>query len=222
MQRSEILVVFKRLLFVAAATVVLILAALPLRAEPTDDEKQALHLAEQSFKDGAFDLCNDRVAALLKKYPKTELAAEAEVLQARALYQLGRSDAALASLNLSPDQIPENLRADTLFWQAESLLDLGKWPEAEQKYRALLALKDTADRVDAANLGLAWALFKQGKEADALPLIQALIKNKGGDTAGQQAQLLLAKILLAKKQFKEAITAFGALLAANPEKGVAI
>jgi tetratricopeptide (TPR) repeat protein len=197
------------------------LVALPLPAEPTDDEKNALHSAEQSFKDGAFDLCNDRVAALLKNYPKTELAAEAEILQARALYQLGRSDAALAALNLPPDQVPVNLRADTLFWQAESLLDLGKWPDAEQKYRALLALPDTADRVDAANLGLAWALFKQGRETDALPLIQALIKNKGGTTAGQQAQLLLAKIELAQKQFKDAITGLEALLAAQPEKGVA-
>src|ERR1039458_536853 len=203
-----------------AATALLTLTLHPLRAEPTDDEKKALHTAEQSFKDGAFDLCNDRVAALLKKYPKTELAAEAEVLQARALYQLGRSDAALAALNLPPDQVPENLRADTLFWQAESLLDLGKWPEAEQKYRALLALKDTADRVDAANLGLAWALFKQGKEADAMPLIQALIKDKGGTPAGQQAQLLLAKVELAQKQFKEAITVLEALLAAQPEKGI--
>jgi TolA-binding protein len=199
----------------------LMLALLPLRAEPSDDEKKALHTAEQSFKDGAFDLCNDRIAALLKKYPKTELAAEAEILQARALYQLGRSDAALAALNLPPDQVPENLRADTLFWQAESLLDLGKWPEAEQKYRALLALKDTADRMDAANLGLAWALFKQGKEADALPLIQTLIQTKGGTPAGQQAQLLLAKVELVKKQFKEAIAGLEALLAAQPEKGVA-
>lgn len=199
----------------------LILALFPLRAEPADDEKKALKTAEQSFKDGAFDLCNNRVAALLKKYPKTELAAEAELLQARALYQLGRGDAALAALNLSPDQVPENLRADTLFWQAESLLDLGKWPEAEQKYRALLALKDTADRMDAANLGLAWALFKQGREADALPLIQALIKDKGGTPAGLRAQLLLAKVELVKKQFKEAIAGLEALLAAQPEKGLA-
>jgi len=193
----------------------------PLRAEPTDDEKKALQTAEQAFKDGAFDLCNARIAALLKKYPKTELAAEAEVLQARALYQLGRSDAALAALNLPPDQVPENLRADTFFWQAESLLDLGKWPEAEQKYRALLALKDIGDRVDAANLGLSWALFKEGREADALPLIQALITNKGATPAGQQAQLLLAKVELAKKQFKEAISGLEALLATQPEKRVA-
>jgi TolA-binding protein len=205
----------------AATVACLTLVFLPLRADPTDDEKKSLKAIEQSFKDGAFDLTDDRVTALLKKYPKSELAPEAELLQARALYQLGRSDAANAALNIPIDQVPENLRADTLFWQAESLLDLDKWPDAEQKYRALLALKDTAGHTDAANLGLAWALFKQGKEADALPLIQELIKDKPQTPAGWQAQLLLAKIQLAKNQLKEAIAALEALLAAKPPPDLA-
>src|ERR1700683_4413182 len=211
---------FEKVTFVTAILLACLVLS-SLRAEPSDDEKKALHSAEQSFKDGAFNLCNDRIAALLKKYPKSELAAEAELLQARALYQLGRSDAAVAALNLPLDQVPEDLRPDTLFWQGESLLDLGKWPGAQQKYRALLALKNSDERIDAANLDLAWALFQQGKEAEALPLIQALIKNKGGTTAGQHAQLLLAKINLAQKQFKEAIAGLEALQAAQPEKGVA-
>src|ERR1700677_4461347 len=185
-----------------------------LRAEPSDDEKKSLQAAEQSYKDGAFDLCNDRVAALLKNYPKSELAAQAEVLQAQALYQLGRSDTALTALNLPIDQVPHALQADTL-------LDLGRWTDAEQKYRALLALKDLAGHGDDATLGLAWALFKQGKEADALPLIQGLISSRGNAPAGQQAALLLAKIDLAKSQYKDAIAAFNALLAAQPSKELA-
>ena len=212
---------FEKFRIAIVVTGAVAIVAIPLRAEPSDDEKKALDTAEQSFKDGAFDLCNSRIASLLKKYPKSELAAQAEVLQARALYQLGRSDAALITLNIPISQVSDALEADIFFWQAESLLDLGKWPEAEQKYRALLGLKTMNDHLDAANLGLAWALFKQGKEADALPLIQALIKDKGGTTSGQQAQLLLAKVELAKKQFKEAIAGFEALLGAKPEKGVA-
>jgi len=194
---------------------------LPLRAEPTDDEKKALHIAEQSYKEGAFDLCNDRITALLKKYPKTELAAQAELLQAHALYQLGRSDAALAAMNLPVSQIPAPLLAETLFWQAETLLDLEKWPDAEQKYRAVLALKDPGDHADAASLGLAWALFKQGKEPEALSLIQELIKEKDKGPASRQAQLLLAKIQLAKNQLPEAIAGLQALLAAQPETELA-
>ncbi len=150
----------------------------PLQAAPTDDEQKMLRSAEQSYKDGAFDLCDSRVTALLKKYPKTELLPQAELLQARALYQLGRSDAALAALNLPIEQVPENLRPDTLFWQAESLLDLNNWAAAEQKYRALLALKDTGGHGDEANVGLALALFKQGKEAEAMPLILGLVKDQ--------------------------------------------
>ena len=212
----------RRYVLPLALTALLSPTVLSLHAEPSDDEQKALKSAEQSYRDGAFDLCSNRVAALLKRYPKSELTAQAELIQAQALYQLGRSDAALAALSLPLDQVPENLRAETLFWQAESLLDLGRWPEAEQKFRALLGTKDVGDRVDAANLGLAWALFKEGREADAQPLIQALIKNKSGSPAGQQAQLLLAKIELAKGQFKEAIDGLETLLATNPGKGIAV
>jgi tetratricopeptide (TPR) repeat protein len=192
-----------------------------LRADPGDDEVKAFNAAEQSLKEGAFDLANSRVAALLKKFPKTELAPQAEIVQARALYQLGRSDAALAALNLPADQLPDKLRGDYLFWQAEALQDLARWPEAEQKYRAFLVSKDIGDRADDASLGLAWALFKQGKEAEAQPIIEGLIKSKGGSTAGQNAQLFQAKIDIAKKQFKDAIAGLEALLGASPAKGIA-
>jgi len=200
--------------------IVLTLAFLPLHADPTGDEKKALHAAEQSYQEGAFDLTNSQIAALLKKYPKSELLPQAELLQAQALYQLGRSDAGLAALNLPIEQVPEDLRSDTLFWQAESLLDLGRWAEAEQKYRALLLLKNAPERNDAANLGLAWALFKQGREPDAMPVIQSLIRASPNSPASQEAQLLLAKIELAKNQSKDAIAGLEALLATRPQAGL--
>jgi tetratricopeptide (TPR) repeat protein len=192
-----------------------------LHAEPSDDEQRQFKAAEQAFKEGAFDLTDSRVAALLKKYPHSELAPQADLLQAQALYQLGRSDAALAALGLSAGQMPPDLWAATLFWQAEALLDLGKWPEAEQKLRALLALKNVGPYEDTANLGLAWALFNQGKEAAASPLVQALIRDKGTSAAGQQAQLLVAKVDLTKKDFKGAIAGLRALLGSSPAKGIA-
>jgi outer membrane protein assembly factor BamD (BamD/ComL family) len=194
-------------------------ALFPLHADPSDDESRSLKAAEQSLKEGAFDLANDRAAALLKKFPKSELAPQAELIEAQALYQLGRSDAVLAALNLPAAQMKPREWADTVYWQAEALLDLGRWAEAEQKFRALLALKDDNDHADQAQLGLAWALFKQGKEGDALALIDGLIKNRGGAT-GQFAQLLQAKIELSNRQFKEAIASLNALLANSPEKQV--
>jgi tetratricopeptide (TPR) repeat protein len=192
-----------------------------LHADPTGDEKSSLQAAERFYQEGAFDLASDRVAALLKKYPKTELLAAAELVQAQALYQLGRSDDAYAALTLPVDQVPEDLRSDTVFWQAEALLDLGRWNEAEQKYRALLGLKNTPERNDAANLGLAWALFKEGRQADAMPLIQALTKESPNGPAGQQAQLLLAKIQMAQGQLPQAIASLEALLATKPAPGLA-
>jgi tetratricopeptide (TPR) repeat protein len=208
---------FRKFVFAIATGFLL---ALPLRAEPSDDETKALAAAQQFYDEGAFDLCNQRVAALLKKYPKTELLASAELLQARALYQIGRDDGALNALTLPIDQVPANLQADTLYWQGEALLDAGRWADAEQKFRALLALKDSAGHADDANLGLAWAIFKQDREAEAMPLILGLMKDHPNSPAGQQAQLLLAKIDLAKGQFKEAITALQNLFTAQPSAGL--
>jgi tetratricopeptide (TPR) repeat protein len=190
---------------------------LPLRAQPSDDENKALAAAQQAFHDGAFDVVNDRVAALERKYPKSELLPQAELLQAQALYQLGRDDAAVAAFTVPIGQVPAPLQADTLFWQSEALLDEQKWPEAEAKFKTLLALRDLAGHAGDADLGLAWAVFKQGREAEAMPIIQNLIADKKNPVPAQHAQLLLAKLELAKNQFPGAIATLQALAASNPE-----
>src|ERR1700761_3962543 len=102
-------------------------ALFPLHADPSDDEARSLKAAQQSLKEGAFDLADQRAAALLKKYPKSELAPQAELIEAQALYQLGRSDAVLAALNLTAGSMKPREWADTVYWQAEALLDLGRW-----------------------------------------------------------------------------------------------
>ncbi len=206
---------------VRALPAVFCCAVLAARADAPDDEQKAFKAAQQFYKEGAFELADDRLAALLKKDPKSELLPQAELLEAQALYQLGKSDAAFAAFTLPLEQVPENLRSDTAFWQAEALLDQGRWPEAEQKYRALLALKNAPARADAGDLGLAWALFKEGNENDAMTLIQGLIKENPNGAAAQQAQLLLAKIALAQGQSTQAITELEALLATKPEPSVA-
>jgi tetratricopeptide (TPR) repeat protein len=212
--------ILRRTIPALAAAGLLSAVHLPLQADPSDDEERSLEAAQQSLKEGAFDLASDRAAALLKKYPKSELAPQAELVEAQALYQLGRSDAVLAALNLSAGQMKPREWADTVYWQAEALLDLGRWVEAEQKFRALMALKEDNSHGDEAQLGLAWALFKQGKEADALALIGGLIKNRGGSATGQYAQLLEAKIELSNRQFKEAIASLNSLISASPERAV--
>jgi tetratricopeptide (TPR) repeat protein len=204
----------------ALSLVLAAFAALPLRAEPTDDEKKALADAQQSYRDGAFDLVNDHVAALLRKFPKSELAPQAELLQAQALYQLGRDDAAVAAFTLPIEQVPAPLQADTVFWQAEALLDEEKWPEAEAKFRALLAMKDLAGHAGDADLGLAWAVFEQNREAEAMPIIQNLAADKQNLVPAQHAQLLLAKIQIAKGQYPAAIATLQALAAAKPDAGL--
>jgi tetratricopeptide (TPR) repeat protein len=199
-----------------AAALLALLAFVPLRAEPTADEQKVLATAQQSYHDGAFNVVNDRIAAFIKKYPKSELLPQAEILQAQALYQLGRDDAAAAAFTLPIDQVPGPLQADTLYWQAQALLDAQKWPQAEAKFRALLALRDLGGHAGDGDLGLAWAVFKQGREAEAIPIIEGLFQDRKHPGPAQQAELMLAKVQLAKSQFPQAIASLQALAATKP------
>jgi TolA-binding protein len=198
----------------AAVAIAGVLPAVALRAAPTDDEKKQMDGVRQAYAEGAFAVADKRATALLKAFPKSELTAQAQLVQAQALYQLGRDDAALAALALPPDQVAPDLRPDYLYWQGEAALDAGNWTLAEQKYRAVLALKG-AD-TDQASLGLAWALFKQGRQTEAQPLLDVLAKSPGDPAISLEARLIEAKIALAQPDIPGATAALESLRAASP------
>ncbi|MFN8526182.1 MAG: AAA family ATPase [Chloroflexota bacterium] len=104
------------------------------------------------------------------------------------------------ALALSPDNVP--LRQHL----AQSLLSLGRSPEAEVEYRAALALTPGST---ALQLGLATAFFQQGKSNEAFVIVEELTR---GSSALPSALLLHARLLLstgdsdrAKLQYRRAI-----------------
>jgi SpoVK/Ycf46/Vps4 family AAA+-type ATPase len=106
------------------------------------------------------------------------------------------------ALRVSPDNVP--LRQHL----AETLLNLGRLDEAEQEYRQALA---AAGDNDALKVGLADVFSQQGKNSQALVIVEALLKQK---QAPPRAYLLHARLLLrageverAVRQYREAIDA---------------
>ena len=88
------------------------------------------------------------------------------------------------ALKASPDNVP--LRQHL----ADTLLAGGRAPEAEAEYRQALALAPDERRL---KIGLAGAFYAQGKYAEALVLLEALM---GGAEAPPRAYLLHARLLL--------------------------
>jgi AAA+ superfamily predicted ATPase len=104
------------------------------------------------------------------------------------------------ALRLSPDNIP--LRQHL----ADTLVSLGRLDEAELEYRQALAQAPENARL---KIGLANAFYQQGKNSQALVIIEHLLK---GPNTPAAAYLLHARLLLrageverAVRQYKEAV-----------------
>jgi len=84
------------------------------------------------------------------------------------------------------NQVAESLAADRKddreiqIMLANGYAYFAHWPEAEQAYRAALACEDTEDVRE----NLAWALLKQGRPDDALPLLSHILEKRKRESAG--------------------------------------
>src|SRR5262245_54957302 len=104
------------------------------------------------------------------------------------------------ALKLSPDNVP--LRQHL----ADTLTGLGRHDEAEQEYRQALARSPDSARL---KVGLAAAFFHQGKNSQALVIVEDLLK---APEAPARAYLLHARLLFrlgeverAVRQYREAV-----------------
>jgi AAA+ superfamily predicted ATPase len=104
------------------------------------------------------------------------------------------------ALRVSPDNLP--LRRHL----AETLLGLGHFAEAEQEYRQALSL---APEDPLLKVGLARAFYQQGKNSQALVLVEALLKESNTPAPAYvlHAQLLLraGEVERAVRQYREAL-----------------
>ncbi len=114
------------------------------------------------------------------------------------------------ALKLSPDNLP--LRQHL----AETLLGLARFAEAEQEYRQALALAPDNQPV---KLGLARAFYQQGKNSQALVLVEDLLRQRdtpaGAYTLHARLLLRAGEVERAVRQYKEALDLDPA--AADPE-----
>jgi len=108
------------------------------------------------------------------------------------------------ALRLSPDNLP--LRQHL----AETLLGLARFAEAEQEYRQALALAPDSQPV---KLGLARAFYQQGKNSQALVLVEDLLRQS--DTPAG-AYTLHARLLLRAGEVERAVRQYKEALALDP------
>lgn len=109
----------------------------------------------------------------------------------------------LLALEHSPENVP--LRAHV----GQSLMDAGRFDEAEAVYRVGLALKPNCEL----SLGLAKCFQRQGRRAECSVLLEEVISDESAPT---EAFLIQTKMLLQDGEIREAVAAYRELLKRDP------
>lgn len=121
-----------------------------------------------------------------------------------AQFKQGRAAEAIGEFDLFLKAQPRHRQAMQL--RAMALVEAGRYPEAEAQYRDLGAGDVSV------TLGLATALLRQQKTAEAKALLDPLIER--GESA--ELQLTLGQALLNEGRLEEALAAFERVRALNP------
>lgn len=166
-----------------AATLALVLKALPLDIDLLDQRGQALIAA------GQVDEAEHIYAALRKDFPGETRRAN-ERLAAIAVKNGRPAEAEVLIIAASAD-MPDEPR--TALYRARQCLALGLWPAAEKYARAAYAAVDEKTMKAAAGMELGEALFRQAKFAEARSLLAPIADQEVWGGLRQRARDLLAQ-----------------------------
>jgi len=112
-----------------------------------------------------------------------------------------------AAIRVSPDNVP--LRRHL----AQTLLDMGRFEEAEQELREALALAPDSDEL---KLDLAGAFYQQDKNSQSLVIVEDLVRS---DDPPAGAHLLCARLMLRAGDVRGSVFHYKACVEIDPEAG---
>lgn len=180
------------------------------------DENRLYRVAQAVFGDGLNDLAEQQAVKFLEKFPNSERGDAITLLLGQAQLNQGKWQEAVETFTKAlarwPDKRPDAFR----FWLAEALVRGGKFAEAETRYTEVIKKHGDNSYLAAAEYGLAFAQFKQGKFDAATETLNRLLKRGPSSELAQQAGLLRGQVYLALEQPDKAETAFDEVIQKFP------
>jgi len=176
-------------------------AAVPAEKE----EVKTISYGKKAFQDGLYDAARLKFEEFLKNYPKSEQTTEVRLLLAQSNYFLGELRKAQDLLAIDVATLPEALKPEYVFWQAEISFALKNWAEAATRYQSLLNDYPNHALALKARLGLSSAILQTDGMDAALAPLEPLLKSDNKDKSALQAgQLQKVRLLITGGKLEEA------------------
>ncbi|MBI5684665.1 MAG: tetratricopeptide repeat protein [Verrucomicrobia bacterium] len=192
-----------------AAVCAALLAAGPAAAAETHSSAELWRTGSNAFRDGIYDVAERQLRELLTAYPRFSNTEEATLLLGETLVLSGQSEAALQWLTAALGKCSAGRFADAfVFWHGEALARVGRWKEADARYRELLEKFPTSRYVAQAQYGLGYALFTQGNFSEADSMFASISPKFASRELLGDAALMRGRIALMAKDYGTAESHF--------------
>ena len=178
------------ILNVLTAAVLLSVASAPLSRGATAEENRLYRVAQAAFGDGLNDLAEQQARKFLEKFPDSERSDAMALVLGQSQLNQGKWQESVEMFTKALGRWPDKRSDAFRFWLAEALARSGKFAEAETRYAEVTKKHGSSSYLAAAEYGLAFAQFKQGKFDAAATMLEQLLTRGPKSELAQEAGLL--------------------------------
>jgi len=170
-------------------------------------EKLQYKLGDMQFRQKKYDLATKVLLDQINQHPNGELIGPARFLAAESLYRQRQFDQALPLFAGVADAKVKNCHVQSLYRAGSCAARMSNWPESANRYKALIDQFPDFELINEARYGLAFALQKQNKPDEAVPLFEQVTKEANSETAAK-ARFMMGEIAFARQKYEDAIEHF--------------
>jgi TolA-binding protein len=179
-------------------------AGLAAAPPPELKEKLLFKLGWIPYKTKAYQQAAAAFAAQLQAFPEGQLTADAYYLAGECLYLQDKFAEAVPSFERVLALQSERYLPRALYRLGACAARLGQWAASEQHYQRLLAQHPAFEQVHEARYGLALAMQKQQKLAQARELYEQITRETETETAAK-ARFMIGECCFLEKKYAEAV-----------------
>ena len=175
-------------------------------------------LAQSYFRMNDHEQATQQFTSLITTVPKSALADDAQYALGWIQFQKKQYEEAIKEFQKLSAMYPESeLIPRTLYSLGDAYYNLKRFTSAEESYREVLRRFPKSTYVFDAINGLQYCLVAQGKQDDAIAVIDSYIKENSGSQAAEQLSLKKGDLLYGQKQFERAATAYREFVERYPQ-----
>lgn len=192
--------------------------AMRFAADSESVDYASYQLAQSLFRSGDLSASYEQFSDLIRRYPKSQLSDDSQYALGWINFQRKEYSDAIQEFQKIPKIYPQSeLVPRALYSLGDSYYNMKQYVAAEKSYREVLRQYPQSPFVADAITGIQYCLTAQGKEPQALEVLDEFIRGNPGTTVAEEIALKKADWLFSQKNYVNAAREYRSLAERYPK-----